>query len=55
MPLYDTSNVIDNSILLKAKLEKNMVGSNYYIENLQDKRNRDWEYRYNIVGIEEEL
>lgn len=55
MALYDTSNIIDNSIFLKAKLEKNMVGSNYYIENLQDKRNQDWDYRYNVVGIEEEL
>ena len=27
----------------------------YYIENLQDKRNQDWDYRYNVVGIEEEL
>jgi hypothetical protein len=34
MALYDTSNIIDNSIFLKAKLDKNMVGSNYYIENL---------------------
>lgn len=55
MALYDTSNIIDNSIFLKAKLDKNMVGSNYYIENLQDKRNQDWDYRYNVVGIEEEL
>ena len=55
MALFDTSNIIDNSIFLKAKLDKNMVGENYYIENLQDKRNQDWEYRYNVVGIEEEL
>lgn len=55
MAIYDTSNIIDNSIFLKAKLDKNMVGSNYYIENLQDKRNQDWDYRYNVVGIEEEL
>lgn len=55
MAIYDTSNTIDNSIFLKAKLKKNMVGDNYYIENLQDKRNADWEYRYNRVDIEEEL
>lgn len=55
MALLDTSNVIDSSIFLKAKLDKNMVGSNYYIENLQDKRDADWEFRYNVVGIEEEL
>ena len=55
MALYDTTKTIDNSIFLKAKLPKNMVGDNYYIENMQHKRNLDWEYRYNRVGIEEEL
>lgn len=55
MALYNTSNIIDNSIFLKANLEKNMVGSNYYIENLQNKRDQDWDYRYNVVGIEEEV
>ena len=55
MAILDTSNVIDSSIFLKAKLDKNMVGSNYYIENLQDKRDADWEFRYNLVGIEAEL
>ena len=54
MALVDTTKVIDNSIFLKAKLDKNMVGSNYYIENLQYKRDKDWEFRYNVVGIEEE-
>ena len=54
MALVDTTSVIDNSIFLKAKLDKNMVGSNYYIENLQYKRDKDWEFRYNVVGIEEE-
>ena len=54
MALVDTTKVIDNSIFLKAKLDKNMVGSNYYIENLQHKRDKDWEFRYNLVDIEEE-
>ena len=54
MAIVDTTNVIDNSIFLKAKLDKNMVGSNYYIENLQHKRNLDWEMRYNVIDIEEE-
>lgn len=52
---YDTTNVVDSSIYMKAKLDNNMVGTNYYIENLQDKRNADWDYRYNVVEIEEEL
>ena len=55
MAIVDTTNVIDNSIFLKAKLDKNMVGSNYYIENLQYKRDLDWKMRYNLVDIEEEL
>lgn len=55
MALYNTSDTIDSSIYLKAKLDKNMVGSNWYIENLQHKRNLDWYARYNVVDIEEEL
>jgi len=55
MAIHDTTNIIDSSIYLKAKLDKNMVGTNYYIENLQARRDADWDYRYNVVGIEEEL
>ena len=36
MAVINTTNVIDSSMYLKAKLPKNMVGENYYIENLQD-------------------
>lgn len=54
MALIDTTNVVDSSMFLRAKLKNNMVGDNYYIENLQEKRNADWEYRYNVVEIEEE-
>ena len=50
MAVINTTNVIDSSMYLKAKLPKNMVGENYYIENLQDKRNKDWAYRYNVVA-----
>lgn len=55
MAIFNTTDIIDSSIYLKAKLKNNMVGDNYYIENLQAKRNSDWEYRYNVVDIEEEL
>ena len=55
MAIIDTSNTIDSSIFLKAKLKDNMVGDNYYIENIQARRNRDWDYRFNRVDIEEEL
>ena len=54
MALINTTNVVDSAMYLKARVPKNMVGDNYYIENLQDKRNQDWAYRYNVVGIEEE-
>lgn len=55
MSLIDTTNTVDTSIYLKAKLANNMVGDNWYISNLQDKRNQDWDYRYNVINIEEEL
>ena len=55
MAIYNTTDILDSSAFLKAKLDKNMVGTNYYLENLQYKRNQDWEMRYNRVGIEEEL
>lgn len=55
MSIINTTDVIDSSIFLKAKLDKNMVSTNYYIESLQEKRNREWEMRYNRVDIEEEL
>lgn len=54
MAVIDTTNVLDSSMFLKAKLKKNLVGDNYYIQSLQQKRNSDWSYRYNVVDIEEE-
>ena len=54
MAIFDTTNSLDTSMLMKSRLPKNMVGENYYIENLQEKRNQDWQYRYNVVDIEEE-
>ena len=54
MTIKDTSNTLDTSIYLKASLKKNMVGDNYFIEDMQEERDRDWEYRYNLVDIEEE-
>ena len=55
MAVIDTTGTLDSSMFLKAKLKNNMVGDNYYIENMQEKRNRDWEFRYNVIDIEEEL
>ena len=55
MAIYDTTNLIDSSIYMKANLEKNKIGENYYIQSLQEKRDRDWLYRSNLIDIEEEL
>lgn len=54
MSVIDTTNVIESSMFMKAKCKKNMVGDNYYIENLQHKVNNEWLYRFNVVDIEEE-
>ena len=54
MAILNTTDIVDSSIMLKARLKHNMVGDNYYIQNLQYKRDQDWEYRYNTVDIEEE-
>jgi hypothetical protein len=32
-----------------------MVGDNYYLETLQSKIDAEWDYRYNVVDIEEEI
>ena len=54
MAIIDTTNVTNSSMLLKSRLNKNMSKDNHYINNLQAKRDQDWEFRYNVVGIEEE-
>lgn len=55
MAIKDSTGILDTSIFLKSKLRKNMVGENYYIQNAQAQRNAKWEYRTNLVDIEEEL
>lgn len=55
MGLIDSTNVISSAMSLKARLDKNMVPTNYYLQSLQEKRNSDWLMRYNVVDIEEEL
>lgn len=55
MALIDTTNSVDSTIYLKSKFPHNKVGSNYYIQNLQLERNKNWEFRPNLVDIEEEI
>ena len=54
MAIIDTTNVINSAIAQKAKLTKNLSKENYYLKTLQDKINYEWDYRYNVVNIEEE-
>lgn len=54
MAIIDTTNVTNSSMLLKSRLNKNMSKDNHYLSDLQAKRDQDWEFRYNVVGIEEE-
>lgn len=54
MSVINTTDIVESSMFLKAKLKKNMVGDNYYMETLQSKVDAEWEYRYNRFDIEEE-
>lgn len=54
MAIIDTTNVVESTMFLKSKLPKNMVGDNYYIQTLQQKIDAEWDYRFNVVDIEEE-
>ena len=54
MGVINTTDIVESSMFLKAKLKKNMVGDNYYMETLQSKVDTEWEYRYNRFDIEEE-
>ena len=55
MAVFDTTNVAQSAMFLKAKTPKNAVMDNEYIYDLQQRRNEDWLYRSNVVDIEEEL
>lgn len=54
MAVIDTTNLTNSSMILKSRLDKNMSIKNHYLNDLQAKRDQDWEFRYNVVGIEEE-
>jgi hypothetical protein len=55
LAVINTTDIVESSMFLKAKLKKNMVGDNYYLETLQSKIDAEWDYRYNVVDIEEEI
>lgn len=52
--VIDTTDIIDSSMSLNARIPKNMSMNNYYLDAKQKKINREWKYRYNVVDIEEE-
>lgn len=52
--VYDTTNNLNSSIYLKSNFNKNFIGDNYYISSLQEKRSEQWQYRSNVIDIEEE-
>lgn len=54
MAIIDTTNLTNSSMILKSRLNKNLSIKNHYLNDLQAKRDQDWEFRYNVVGIEEE-
>lgn len=52
--VIDSTNILSSTMDLKSQVYKNMDEKNYYLKTLQQKIDYDWEYRYNIVDIEEE-
>ena len=46
---------IPNTYNMLSQTPKNIVEKNYYLQTLQDKVEADWEYRYNVVDIEQEM
>lgn len=52
--IIDTT-YIPNAYNMLSQTPKNIVRKNYYLQTLQDKVDADWEYRYNVVDIEQEM
>ena len=52
--VIDTTKIIDSAMYLNARVPKNMVKKNHYLDSLQKKIDREWTYRYNVADIEEE-
>lgn len=52
--VVDTTNILDNSMYLKAELKDDFNKENYYLSSLQHKINAEWDYRYNKIHLSEE-
>jgi hypothetical protein len=53
--IINTTGILDSSIFQKAKLDKNFVSDNYYIQTYQAKIDSDWDYKPNRIDLEEEI
>ena len=49
LAVINTTDVVESSMFLKAKLKKNMVGDNYYLETLQLKVENELREQYKMT------
>lgn len=53
--IQDTTNHVNTTMLFKSKLTKNFQDDNYWIEGLQNKINKAWDFATDVVDIQEEI
>ena len=53
--IKDTTNYVNTTMLFKSKLTKNFSDDNYWIEGLQNKVNKEWDFATDVVDIQEEI
>ena len=53
--IKDTTNHVDTTVLFKSKLTKNFSDDNYWIEGLQNKVSKAWDFATDVVDVSEEI
>ena len=53
--IKDTTNYVNTTMLFKSKLTKNFSDDNYWIEGLQNKVNKEWDFATDVIDIQEEI
>ena len=53
--IKDTTNHVNTTMLFKSKLTKNFSDDNYWIEGLQNKVDKAWDFSTDVVDIQEEI
>ena len=53
--IKDTTNHVNTTMLFKSKITKNFSNVNYWIEGLQNKVNKAWDFATDVVDIKEEV